>query len=87
MVVTFRSCPPTLALTASWASRGAHGGYCLRSSVSDLEKAITTSSAPADGGQESLMGDRDKVRRLQAPAMPLCHPLPPVLGQEEAPPL
>lgn len=30
--------------------------YCLRSSVSDLENAITTSSAPADQGKEPLAG-------------------------------
>ena len=45
----------------SWpwpASRVFHGGcsYCLRSSVSDLENAITTSSAPADRGERTAAG-------------------------------
>lgn len=59
------------ATQISWpsvASREFQGAssYCLRSSVSDLENAITTSSAPADQGTRTADGFwyQDKAEAL-----------------------
>lgn len=48
-----RSTQISWPLPASRVFQGVHR-YCLRSSVSDLENAITTSSAPADRGKRTV---------------------------------
>lgn len=68
-------------LTASRVFQGVCS-YCLRSSVSDLENAITTSSAPTDQGTRTadrLLALAASRTRQEGCRNPPPVPLPPVM--------